>query len=124
MTATGPEMLGRYPLVTYRRSLERKAGAMEPRERERREVALLLIVLALPALVFWAVTVEAVLASSGVAVMVAGIGALISTLGYAFLAWRIRPARRARNRAPAGVTATIPRQVRAQQRAPVIHRGP
>jgi hypothetical protein len=57
-------------------------------QQERREITLLLIVFALPALVFWAVTVEAVLSQSRPAVMAAGIGALASTLGYVGLVWR------------------------------------
>ena len=81
---------------------------VEARQRERKEVALLLAVLALPALVFWAVTLEAVFAPSGPAVLVAGSGALACTLGYAFLVWRTRTRARAR----------------VARRAAVIHRGP
>jgi hypothetical protein len=82
----------------------------ESRRRDRKEVTLLLAVLALPALVFWAVTLEAVFAPSGPAVLVAGSGALACTLGYVCLAWRTRT--RIRTRA------------RVARRAAVYHRGP
>jgi protein-S-isoprenylcysteine O-methyltransferase Ste14 len=99
--------------------------------QERKEIAVLFVVLALPALVFWGVTLEAVSAGSQVASLVAGTGALASTLGYISLAWRTRTRARARRRplgeapgAAADLAAvTIPRQS-AAQRAPAIHRGP
>jgi protein-S-isoprenylcysteine O-methyltransferase Ste14 len=75
--------------------------SVESRRRERKEVTLLLTVLALPALVFWAVTLEAVFAPSGPAVLVAGSGALACTFGYACLAWRTRTHSRSRSRARA-----------------------
>lgn len=96
--------------------------------RERREIILLLIVLALPALVFWGVTLEAVSTRSRPALLVAGIGALASTLGYVCLAWRTRSRRRslrgaaAPAPAPDLAAASIPHQ--PTRRAPVIHRGP
>jgi hypothetical protein len=63
----------------------------EPHERQaRREVTLLLVLFAIPGLVFWAVTLEALMTPSRPTVLVAGIGALACTFGYLGLAWRAR----------------------------------
>ncbi len=62
--------------------------------RDRREVMVLLVLFAVPGLVFWAVTLEAFVTPSRPTVFIAGAGALACTLGYICLAWRTRARRR------------------------------
>jgi hypothetical protein len=70
-----------------------RSAGRDPR-RDRREVTVLLILFAVPGLVFWAVTLEAFVTPSRPTVLIAGTGALACTLGYLCLAWRTRTRRR------------------------------
>lgn len=53
----------------------------------------LIVLFAIPVLVFWGVTVEAAVALSGLATLVALSGALTCTLGYIGLVWRAKARR-------------------------------
>jgi hypothetical protein len=79
---------------SYGRDRGNAAAAGRDARRDRREVTVLLILFAVPGLVFWAVTLEAFVSPSRPTVLIAGTGALACTLGYLCLAWRTRARRR------------------------------
>jgi hypothetical protein len=66
---------------------------MTPRRQDKREVLVLIVLFAIPVLVFWAVTVEAAITLSRLATLVALSGALACTLGYIGLVWRAKTRR-------------------------------
>jgi hypothetical protein len=66
---------------------------MTPCHQDKREVLVLIVLFAIPVLVFWVVTIEAAMALSRFATLVALSGALTCTLGYVGLVWRAKARR-------------------------------
>lgn len=66
---------------------------MTPCHQDKREVLVLIVLFAIPVLVFWIVTLEAAMALSRLATLVALSGALTCTFGYIGLVWRAKTRR-------------------------------